>query len=266
MVETNSAQFIVAISFTISAILLIVISFAIHILIANKHLNLAQKKLKTMTANLSAAEERERKRIAEDLHDCIGETLVVSNHSLQELKKKWSSEEASQDLDELSGTIGKLMKGARSLIFDLIPPALYDIGLEAALESFVAKYKQQYRIDVKFETDGKPKPLETDVAVFLYKAVREFILNTVKHAGADCVTIKLCNIQKKCQVIVEDNGKGFEPEYAKKYQTSNSGYGLFNIQIQAEHYGGNFEIGSSPSGGGQVKLVVPLQKENPDAN
>ncbi|MFQ5649852.1 MAG: sensor histidine kinase [bacterium] len=265
MLETDSTQFIVAVGFAVSAILLIVVSYAIHILVSNRHLRQAQEKLRALTVRLSSAEEQERKRIAEELHDRIGETLIVCTRSIEQLKKKWGSGEARQDFDQLTQTLRQLMKGTRSLIFDLIPPALYDLGLEAAVESFVVLCQRQYQIDIKIEDDGRNKPVEQDVAVFLYKAIRELILNVAKHARADTATIKLSRRRNHYRVVVEDNGVGFSSKHSNNHHTYRHGYGLFNIQIQAEHYRGHLEIDRSRPKGGAVMIAVPLRTEETDA-
>ncbi len=267
MFGPDSAKFITAITFAASSVLLVIVAYTVHILISNRRLNLAHKKLQALTARLSSAEESERKRIAEELHDRIGETLVVTSRSIEELKGKMASEEAGRDLDQLGKTIQKFLKGTRSLIFDLIPPALYDIGLEAAVESFVARSKKRYQIDLRMIDDGKEKPLATDAAAFLYKAIRELVLNVVKHSNAHQATITLMRQGGDYKVVVEDNGVGFSQNGAGHSDAGSSGFGLFNIQVQAEYYGGSVQIDSALPAGGRVTMSVPLKpnRKNEDS-
>ncbi len=256
--EIDSGKFITAVSFAVASIVIVVVSYAVHVVVSNRRLIQAQQKLKALTANLARAQERERKLIAEELHDRVGETLVVSRRAIEELKTRLASNQASRELDKLSQTIQTFMKGTRSLIFDLIPPALYDIGLEAAVESFATHCKSQYRINVRVEESGPSKQIAPDIAVFLYNAVRELVLNAVKHANADAVTIMLKRGRNKYNVVVEDNGVGFTATQKSPTPIGLSGFGLFNIQVQAEHYGGYLDIDESPPSGARVSVWVSL--------
>jgi len=258
--ETDSTKFITAITFAISSVLLIIVAYSIHILVSNRRLNRTQKKLRALTARLSSAEESERRRIAEELHDQIGETLIVTSSSIEALKIKLASEEVGQELNQLEQTIQKFLTGTRSLIFDLIPPALYDIGLKAAVEVFVTQSKKQYQIDLRVIDDGNDKLLATDIAAFLYKATRELVLNVVKHSKADQATIMLKRNGNQYIVVVEDNGIGFDQDRLAHSNIDTNSFGLFNIQIQAEYYGGYMKIGPPPPPtGGRVTISVPLK-------
>jgi len=224
-------------------------------------LHLAQEKLKTLTAKLSSTEERERKRIAEELHDRIGETLVLTARRVDDLKQKLSSEEMQKALDELGENIQHFLKDARSLIFELIPPILYDIGLEAALRSFASYCKKQYQITVTVSDDGKEKSLDHDKSAFLYKAVRELVLNVIRHADAHAAHVNLTVMQGAVNVVVEDNGSGFPSSVLRSNGTALSGFGLLNIKTQAEHYGGSLEIQTNGKAGGRVSILVPLNRD-----
>ncbi len=258
MFEVDSAKFITAITFAVSAVLLIILAYAIHLLASSRRLNRAQKNLGTLMAKLSTAEENHRKRIAEELHDRIGETLVVTSRSIEALNTKLLADDAQQELNRLSETIQKFLKGARSLIFDLIPPALYDVGLKAAVDAFITSSRTQYQIDLRLVDDGHDKLLAAEVAAFLYKATRELVLNVVKHSGADQATIRLKGDGKQYTVVVEDNGVGFSADSVSNSDIDHNSFGLFNIRIQAEYYGGYVEIGPPSGKGGHVKVSVPL--------
>lgn len=223
-------------------------------------LKLAQEKLRALTANLSIAEDRERKRIAEELHDRIGETLIVSNQKIDELKLKSTNPEMSRSLDELGKTIQIFLKNARALIFDLIPPVLYDIGLEAAIESLADHFQKQYRLKIFVESDGVPAPFNNDMAMFLFKTVRELLLNIVKHARAEEVRIRLGRVENGYQVSVEDDGIGFDPQEMAGAKLGRGGFGLFNINNQVEYYRGHFYIHSRPGAGSRFTIRLPLEE------
>lgn len=216
-----------------------------------------QKKLKVLSATSTEVEERERKRIAEDLHDRIGEILITSSRLIEELKKKSPSPDISQGLDELDRTIDKFTKGTRSLISDLVPPVLYSVGLVAAIESLAEECKRQHNVAIHVEDAWQDFQANQEISIFLYKAVREFIHNSIKHGGADEIMASFARTDHTLTVIVQDNGSGFALEANQLTLNPDSGFGLFNIKNRAEYYGGGIEIAASTDlGGGQIKVWV----------
>lgn len=216
-----------------------------------------QKKLQELSATASEREERERKRIAEDLHDRLGEILVTSSRLLGELKKKSSAPDVSRGLDALDETIQKFKLEIRSLIFDLVPKVLYDVGFVAALETLAENFKKQDKILVRLDGVWQDFPISQEMAVFLYKAVKEFIRNAVKHGGADEILVSLLRTDHTIAVTVQDNGSGFAPDSNPLAPGAATGFGLFNVKTRAEYYRGNVEIAdSSTLGGGKITVWV----------
>lgn len=216
-----------------------------------------QQKLKVLSAASSEVEERERKRIAEDLHDRIGEILISSSRLINKLKKKSPSPEIDAGLDELDRTIDQFTRGTRSLIFDLVPPVLYDVGLAAAVESLAANFKKQHNISIRVEDALQDFLINPEIAMFLYKAVREFIMNAMKHGGADEMLVSLTCTDHTLAVTVQDNGSGFAPGANSSTLNTDAGFGLFNLKNRAEYYGGGMAIaGSADLGGGQIAVWV----------
>lgn len=216
-----------------------------------------QKKLKVLSATSSEAEERERKRIAEDLHDRIGEILIASSRLIDGLKKKSSSPDMIQGLDELSGIVSRFTQGTRSLIFDLVPQVLYDLGLAAALQSLGENFKRQFNISIRVEDKLQDFQLNPEIAVFLYKAVRECILNAMKHGGADEMLVSLTRTDQVIEATVQDNGSGFASETEELTLREDAGFGLFNLKTRAEYYQGGVEMAESADlGGGKIRVWV----------
>lgn len=216
-----------------------------------------QRKLRVLSATSSEGEERERKRIAEDLHDRIGEILITSSRLLDDLKKKSSSPDIRQGLEELDRTIEKFTKGTRTLISDLVPPILYNVGFAPAIEALAVDFKRQYHLAIQLEDGWQEAPVNQEIAIFLYKAVREFIHNAIKHGGADEILISLSREDHQLAVTVEDNGSGFAADENHFAINTDSGFGLFNMKNRAEYYQGGLEIGNSTKlGGGQIRVWV----------
>jgi signal transduction histidine kinase len=202
-----------------------------------------QRKLKRLSAASSEKDEQERKRIAEDLHDRIGEVLVTSRRLLETLKKKSPSPEFSRGLEELDEAIKKFKRGTRSVISELVPPALYNAGFAAAVDSLVVDFQRQHQIAIRLEDAWQDFSLNQEIAIFLYKAVREFIMNAMRHGGADEILISLTRTDETLAVTVQDNGSGFESETNPLTPGADAGFGLFNVKNRSEYYGGDIAIG-----------------------
>lgn len=148
MIEMKSMQFVIAIAFTIGMIMLVVTAYAYHFVVSGRRLQQTQEKLKALAATLSETEERERKRIAEDLHDRVGEILAASSRNLDELMKQSPSDEFRHELGALWQRLDELKKGTSNLIFALIPSVLYDIGFVEAVEDSAADFSKQSALSI----------------------------------------------------------------------------------------------------------------------
>jgi len=218
-----------------------------------------QKQLRTLASELSLTEERERRRIAADLHDSIGQTLAFTQIKLEMLREATEDDHITASLDDISGLIEQAIKDTHSLMFELSPPILHELGFEAALEWLVEYIQQQHGLPCILEkytemTNG----LNTDASVVLFRAVRELLINAAKHARPTQVRVKLQEKTGILRVLVEDDGKGFEVDKIEAPSVKTGGYGLFNIKERLEHMGGRLEIKSEIGLGTRMILVLPL--------
>ncbi len=259
MIETDSMNFVIAIAFTTGMIMLVVTAFAYHLVVSGRSLQQTQEKLKALAATLSETEERERKRIAEDLHDRVGEILAASSRNLDELMKQSPSEEFRHELGALRQRLDELKKGTSNLIFALIPSVLYDIGFAEAVEDVAEDFSKQYRLAIRIENNLQHYPANQEVATFLLKAIREFMRNAINHGGAKEIIVTLRNGQYTVEVIAEDNGSGFTAGSNDLMLKKDSGFGLFNIKTRAEYYKGGIRIAASSTlGGARTSVWTPL--------
>lgn len=221
-----------------------------------------QRMLKKLSATVSEREEQERRRISEDLHDHLGEVVVTSRQLIQAMKKKSPSPEFSRNLEELDGAITKLNRNTGSVIAELAPRGLFNIGFVAALEGLIGEFKRRHQISICLENAWPDGQLNHEVATFLYKAVREFLLNAMKHGGADEILIALTRTEAALTVTVQDNGSGFDETAPPPLAPgADSGFGLFNFKNRAEYYGGDLAIGQSAElGGGKITVWVAPAK------
>lgn len=271
-----SSEFIVAIGFAVLVPVLIVVIYVIHLIISsnqlqkkNMELNATQeqlltyyKKLQALAEHAALAEEEQRRKIAEELHDRIGQTLALSRIKLTNLQNQDLSQQTHRSLEELENLIQDILKDIRSLTIELSPPALYDLGPEAAIETLAKHYEKQHKIRIEFNDDGAAKPLEDKIALFIYKAARELLVNALKHARASRIWIYLQQVEDKFRVEIKDDGIGFNPENLHP-EKGNSGFGLFNIKDRLNFYNGKMLIDSQPGNGSRFVIEVPLKNVRP---
>lgn len=209
-----------------------------------------QKKLQELTFEISLAEERERKRIATDLHDCTLQNLMAFKLKLSQLKTK-NSKALLQDLN-------KIIQETRSLVYELSPPVLYELGFEPATKWLAEHILKQKKIKCEFNDDMADKPLQENIRVLLFQAVRELLINTSKHSGASLVKIKILRKRNKIRIFFEDNGKGFNVKNLTKKSFKTGHFGLFNINERLSQIGGKMTLTSAPKKGAKITLTAPL--------
>ena len=143
-----------------------------------------QKQLQSLASELSLAEERERRRIAVDLHDRIAQSLAFARIKIDTIKSSCGSDELGRMLTEVAELLGQTIQETRSLTIEICPPILYELGFEAALEWLSEQTQSQYGIKTSFANDRQQKPLDDDIRVVLFQAARELLVNVAKHAQA----------------------------------------------------------------------------------
>ncbi len=220
-----------------------------------------QAKLRALTSKLSLAEEKERRRIAADLHDSVGQSLSLCFTKLVELRKSLSSPEKVIALDDVTGMIEHAIRDIQSLIFEISPPILYDLGLAPAVEWLLEQFHTRHGFTFRFERDGDCEAFDIEVKVLLFHAIRELLINVAKHARTHEVYVELKRVQARIQVTVADSGIGFEWKKNSAASWKNGGFGLFNIGDRLDGIGGSMKIASRPGGGTKVILSIPVKQK-----
>jgi signal transduction histidine kinase len=216
------------------------------------------KKLRLLSAQLSLAEEAERRRIAEMLHEDLQQLLVAARMQLAALCRTQDAGEREAIAREIADVLERSFKLTRSLSVELAPPVLHEHGLAAALEWLATETRKNYNVEVTVEADSLANPKAADVRIFLFRAVRELLLNSAKHAGGSAVHITMEHRRPdKVRVIVADNGPGFDPNSLDNKRTSSQTVGLLNIRERVSGFGGKFHIDSGPKRGTRITLSLP---------
>ncbi|MDD2708944.1 MAG: PAS domain-containing protein [Verrucomicrobiae bacterium] len=217
-----------------------------------------QRQLQSMAMELSMAEERERRELSIWLHDEITQTLAFATLKLEQaiqLEKARGVRGALQEVDDL---LHRSIGDIRSLMAQLSPPILYELGLAAALENLADNMSRLMRLEVQVETDEDLPELSHPLAVFLYRAVRELLVNVCKHAGVLRAAVSIRRDGGRIRVTVRDEGNGMEPSRLEMAVKGNVGFGLFSIRERLHCLGGGMEVESRPGQGTSVSLLTPL--------
>ncbi len=216
-----------------------------------------QAKLRSLASELALTEERERRRIAVDLHDRIGHGLAIAKVKLAGLRENCSE----CGLDEVLSLMDQTIQDARSLTFELSPPVLHELGFESALEWLVNQLAEDHGINAELTMDRRPKPLAEDTRIVLFQAVRELLANIIKHAQAKKVEVFVKRAGEQIKIVVEDDGVGFDFSEVRARRNKAGGFGLFSISERLNHLGGKLEILSEFGHGTSITLAAPLMLE-----
>ena len=220
-----------------------------------------QQQLRSLASQLSLTEARERKRIAADLHDRIGQALALTRIKLGTLKAGTGSAKQIRSIDETIDLIEVTIREVRTLIFNLSSPLLYEVGLKAALEQMVEQFQDEHGILISLEDDELPKPINIDGSVVLFQAVRELMLNVVKHAGARHIRVSINCRNNSIEITVQDDGAGFDVSRNAFRPGRRGGYGLFSIRERLEYLGGSLAVESLPGRGTRAALALELNHD-----
>jgi len=218
-----------------------------------------QDKLRSLSSDLLLTEERERRRIASVLHDRIGQTLAVSRIKLGELREALASNEANTEvLEEIGKYIGQTIEDTRSLTFELSPPVLYELGLEAAIGWLASQIREKHGLEIRLKDDGEVKPLDNGCRVTAFQAARELLFNIVKHARAKRVTISTKRDEDGIRIDIEDDGLGFDTSKLATAASGFEGFGLFSVRERLHTLGGRLEIHSEVGCGTRASILLPI--------
>jgi len=226
---------------------------------AEEKLDQYRRKLKALAAELTAVEARERRSVAAELHENLGQLLATANMKVAAMRSAAPDVLLAGRVAEVQSLVEEALEQTRSLTYQLSPPILYQLGLEAALKWLCESMQKRYGYQVAFTRQGESGSLSEESSVFLFSSVRELLVNVAKHAAASDVVVRLHWMDDQVEVLVWDNGKGFHGNHAQLAE-SISGFGLFNIQERASDLGGRLWIRSGAHRGMAARIHLPLEQ------
>ena len=222
-----------------------------------------QVRLKALASQLTLAEEEERRRIATDLHDDIGQTLAMTRLQLAAAIRACDCTGSKHHgmLEEISATLLKAIQDTRQLIFELGSAAIHEIGLGAAIAEWVEEKMKNLDDEIDFDLVDNltGDMLEEDQRVILFRNIRELLTNIIKHARARKVKIVLESVDHEIHITVQDDGIGFNPELISGEFNQEGGYGIFSIEERMADLGGRLEIDSAPHKGCSITMSLPIE-------
>ena len=221
---------------------------------------IAEKERIELLGRLVSSQETERRRIARDLHDQLGQRLTALRLKIASLKDAASENEIlTPKINRLQEIALRLDAEVSYLAWELRPSALDDLGFTAAIEAFVQEWSRHRVVPADFQSAKLSKRrLNKEIETHLYRITQEALNNIAKHAEAKQVSVVLEKRGDQIILIIEDDGKGFDPAKVKAPDRAGRGLGLLGMQERATLIGGDVEIESSPGNGTTVYVRVPL--------
>jgi PAS domain S-box-containing protein len=217
----------------------------------------SQARLRALVAELARAEERERRRLAIELHDTMAQMLLVSRLKLDRAGSLARSTELRELLTDAQKSLDDSINYTRTLMAELSPRVLYDLGLPPALR-WLAEQMARHGLSVEVSGETEGLSLPEDHAVFLFQCVRELLWNVVKHAGTNKASVSYYLEHGQLTVRIADQGKGFDPAVSPEIGNGLEKFGLFSLRERLELRGGLLEVISSPGKGTTVTMKLPV--------
>ncbi|BAZ21260.1 multi-sensor signal transduction histidine kinase [Kalymmatonema gypsitolerans NIES-4073] len=218
-----------------------------------------QERLQILSQKLIEAQEAERRYIARELHDEIGQALTAVKINLQGVQHLSSKSEIALLLEESTSIVEVALQQVRSLSLDLRPSLLDDLGLMAALRWYVDRQSQRGGIIGEFVASPLERKLLPNLETTCFRIVQEALTNVVRHAQAQRVTVELRQQEAQLHLVINDDGIGFNVEAARERATHGGSLGLLGMEERALLVGSQFNIESVHQWGTKIHVCFPLQ-------
>ena len=204
------------------------------------------------------SQEQERSRIAQELHDSLGqELLLIKNRAVLGLKNLANGSKTKQQIEYISEYAGNAIKQVRQISHNLRPPELDRLGLTETLRSIISEFNDTEMIKMTGTIENIDGLIEKEKEINLLRILQESIANTIKHSGAAEIKIKVVNLNNTIKVSIADNGKGFDSEFNPAVKTK--GLGFSGMNERAKILGGVLLVESAPGKGTKIKLEIPIK-------
>jgi signal transduction histidine kinase len=228
---------------------------------SNERLRHEMAERQALRRKLLDAQEEERRRIARELHDQMGQNLTALNVGLKSLLDGQSRSGLGRRVQHLQELATQTARDLHRVAVELRPAALDDLGLVKAIRALIETWSTRYRIDVDFEAGQyQPAGISSEIETILYRIIQEALNNVAKHSGATHVALVLRHAADHVHAIIEDDGRGFDVRIASQSGNGSARLGLLGIQERLGMVGGNFKVESAPERGATLLVRIPITK------
>jgi two-component system sensor histidine kinase UhpB len=224
---------------------------------ADEALRRANRQLRILSRRRIEVQEDERRRLSRELHDQIGQLLTAGNINLQSARKAKDRRSIMKKLDETIAILDQILQQVRQISFEIRPPVLDDLGLAPALRWMVDDAAARAGISAQFLADPNLKRADVESETACYRVGLEAVSNVMRHAQAKKVWVQLRNAGNALELIVRDNGVGFDVADAAK-RVRRDRLGLVGMRDRAMAVGGQFECNSTPGRGTELRASFPI--------
>ncbi|HKB82808.1 MAG TPA: GAF domain-containing protein [Burkholderiales bacterium] len=218
----------------------------------------ARQQLQALSMRLIEVQEDERREIARELHDEIGQALSLVKIKLQQVVRL-GGHDAHSLLEDCIGIADHTLKQVRDISLDLRPPLLDDLGLGAALEWTLQRREQAAGWQTAIAVDSLPGRLASEIETACFRIAQEALTNVARHAQAKMVEVRLHIVGEEIELLVRDDGRGFDPEAVRLRPATRASLGLVSMKERAALVGGRLEISTADGGGTEVRAAIPLR-------
>ena len=215
---------------------------------------LAQEALDNVSGRLIEAQEKERTRIARDLHDDICQRLALLSMELEQANRNGSPPATKQRLEQIRQHCAEIASDVQSLSHQLHSSKLDYLGIVAAIRGFCKEFEKQHEVQIEFKDESVPTRLSKDLSLCLFRVTQEALHNAVKYSGAHQFSVQLQAGENDLQLTVSDTGRGFDVEQAK----TSRGLGLVSMQERVHLVHGRLLIDSRPGAGTRIVAIAPF--------
>ncbi|MEZ4731198.1 MAG: CheR family methyltransferase [Caldilineaceae bacterium] len=223
--------------------------------------------VQALASSLTIAEQEERRRISQILHDDLQQLLYGIQMRAMAIVQGLGQEEQATMMAyarEIYARLGDAIRTTRQLTVDLSPPILQGEGLHEMLRWLTRNMQEVHNLTVDLREDQPCWIDDADMRVLLFQSVRELLFNVVKHAGVDQATVELnTHTADECVIRIQDEGRGFD--VAAAAAQAGGGFGLFSVRERLALFGGRMEIDSAPNQGTRILLYIPISSATPEA-
>jgi len=220
----------------------------------------AERRFRSLSRSVWRVQEDERRRLARELHDGIGQTLTALKNQLEGTRRLdgRSREATDERIGEALEMAAQALHDTRELSRLLRPAVLDDLGLKPALSWLARTVGERFTIEVDLQLRGLDERFDSEVETMAFRVVQEALTNVAKHSGAARATVEVERSPARLRIRVTDPGRGFDPRETMETLSGDAGVGLRGMRDRAELFGGSARIDSSVGNGTRIEVLVPL--------